>query len=298
MLEVYDPAVRRLVAPDVAGERIAAGFTWVEGPVWIGDSLLCSDTIRNRIARWREGPAGPELTTYRYPSGGPPDPGPSVKEPGSNGLTLDRQRRLIVCEHGARRVTRTEPDGTLVTLADRWQGRRLNSPNDAVVRSDGAVYFSDPFYGLLPYRERQELPFQGVFRVDPAGGLHLVADDFEGPNGLVFSPDERTLYVADSERHHLRVFAMADDGNARGGRLLLEADTPDGLTVDRAGNLWVATADGVRIYTADGAPLGRVALRERPSNLAWGGADGTTLYVTATTGLYRLPTLVGGRPPG
>jgi gluconolactonase len=304
--EVFDAAFSRLVAADVTIERIAAGFAWAEGPVWVGDRLLFSDVIRNRIACWRELPEGPELTTFRYPSSLPLDEPVRVHEPGSNGLTLDRQGRLLAAEHGLRRVSRTERDGTIVTLADRWQGRRLNSPNDLIVRSDGTVYFSDPSYGLKPLREAlQELPFQAVYRIDPAGRLSLLADDFEGPNGLALSPDERTLYVADSVRHHVRAFAVAADGGISGGRLVVEVRAADGsdghadgLKVDREGNLWCGTVDGLRVYAPNGSALGLIPVPERVANLAWGGPDWRTLYLTATTSLYRLPTLVAGIPVG
>lgn len=297
-VEAYDPALDRLVAADLVVERVAAGFGWPEGPLWIGDGLLFSDVIRNRIVRWRALPEGPEVTTYRYPSGFPIADSYRMKEPGSNGLTLDRRRRLIACEHGRRRVSRTEPDGTIVPLAERWEGHRLNSPNDVIVRSNGTVYFTDPHYGLLPHREDQELPFQGVFRIDPGGSLHLLADDFEGPNGLAFSPDERLLYVADSVRDHVRVFTVAADGGLSAGRLFVDVANPDGLKVDVAGNLYCAAADGLRLYAPDGAPLGRIILPERPANLAWGDADWRTLYVTATSSLYRLRARVAGPPVG
>jgi len=295
-VEVHDPAMLRLLAPDAAVERVAAGFGWAEGPLWIGDGLLFSDVVRNRIVRWRELPEGPEVTTFRCPSGFPLAAPCRTAEPGSNGLTLDRQRRLIACEHGNRRVSRTERDGTVAAVAERWDGRRLNSPNDVVVRSDGTIYFTDPYFGLLPHREDQELPFQGLFRVDPTGALHLAAADFEGPNGLAFAPDERTLYVCDTSRHHVRAFAVAPGGGLSDGRVLFAADTPDGLKVDAAGNVYVATIDSIRIFAPDGSPLGRVILPERPANLAWGEADWRTLYVTATSCLYRVRTLVPGIP--
>ena len=297
-IEVQDPALLRLLAPDATVERLAAGFIWAEGPLWIGDSLLFSDVVRNRIVRWRELPEGPEVTTFRYPSGFPLAPSYRTAEPGSNGLTLDRQRCLIACEHGNRRVSRTELDGTIAVVAERWDGRRLNSPNDIVVRSDGTIYFTDPYYGLLPHREDQELPFQGLFRIDPAGVLHLAADDFEGPNGLALAPDERTLYVCDTSRHHVRAFAVAPGGDLSDGRVLFGADTPDGLKVDAEGNVYVGTIDSICVFAPDGSLLGRVILPERPANLAWGEADWRTLYITATSGLYRVRTLVAGIPVG
>lgn len=298
-VEVHDPAIRRLVAVDVAVERIAAGFSWAEGPVWAGNSLLCSDTIGNRIARWRDGPGGPELTTFRYPSGLPGDQPVRVKEPGSNGLTLDRDRRLIACEHGNRRVSRTEHDGTIVALAETWEGKRLNSPNDIIVRSDGSIYFTDPYFGLIPRRqELQELAFQGVYRIDPAGRLHLLLDNLEGPNGLALSPDERLLYVADVLPGTIHCYDVAEDGSLRNERVFAEMNTPDGMKVDSEGNLYFGTPDGIRIYSAAGRPLGRIRFPERATNLAWGDSDRRTLYVTAPTSLYRLRAIVAGIAAG
>jgi gluconolactonase len=294
-VEIDDPAMLRLVPADLAVERIAAGFSWAEGPVWIGDSLLCSDTIRNRIARWRESAGGPELTTFRYPSGLPLDRPARVKEPGSNGLTLDRRRRLIACDHGNRRLSRTEHDGTIVSIAEGWEGKRLNSPNDVTVRSDGTIYFTDPYFGLIPIREElQEIAFQGVYRIDPAGRLHLLTDDLEGPNGLALSPDERLLYVADVLRGTIHLYDVAADGSLSNDRTFAQMDTPDGMKVDSEGNVYFGTPDGIRVFSPAGTQLGRILFPERPANMAWGDADLRTLYVTATTCLYRLRTNVPG----
>jgi gluconolactonase len=290
-LEAIDADLHRLIPEDTAPERIAAGLGFTEGPVWRGDHLLFSDIPRNRIVRWRWLPEGPELTTFRAPTGN------------SNGLTLDLSGRLIACEHSGRKVSRLEADGRVTVLADRYQGKRLNSPNDAVVRSDGAVYFTDPPYGLPDHTVGKELPYNGVFRLMSDGGLFLIADDFDRPNGLAFSPDEGKLYVADTTRHHLRVFDVRPDGSTAGGDLFADmggADfgRPDGLKVDAEGNIYTSSAAGVLILNPAGRPVGRVVLPEQPANLAWGDADWRTVYVTARTSVYRFRASVPGIPVG
>ncbi len=285
--EVHDPALYRLIPQGTPIERIAGGFGFTEGPVWRGDHLLFSDIPRNRIVCWRELPEGPEVTTFRYPSGN------------SNGLTLDRQGRLIACEHGNRRVSRTEPDGTVISLAERYEGRRLNSPNDVVVRSDGGVYFTDPPYGLRNLTEGKELPFQGVYRIEPDGRLTLLVDDFERPNGLAFSPDETVLYIDDSARRHIRAFDVRPDGTLVNGRVFFEmqspdSGSPDGMKVDVQGNIFCTGPGGIWVLTPAGRLLGRIIVPEQPANLAWGGPDWSTLFITARTSVYRLRTATTG----
>lgn len=285
--EVYDPAFYHLIPQETPIERIAGGFGFTEGPVWRGDHLLFSDIPRNRIVRWRELPEGPEVTTFRYPSGN------------SNGLTLDRQGRLIACEHGNRRVSRTEPDGTVVSLAERYEGRRLNSPNDVVVRSDGGVYFTAPPYGLRNLTEGKELPFQGVYRIEPDGRLTLLVDDFERPNGLAFSPDEMVLYIDDSARRHIRAFDVRPDGTLANGRVFFDmqspdSGSPDGMKVDVHGNVFCTGPGGTWVMTPAGRLLGRIITPEQPANLAWGGQDWSTLFITARTSVYRLRTATMG----
>lgn len=290
-IEVYDPALRRLVPPDAVIERVACGFRFTEGPVWRGDHLLFSDIPSDRIVRWELRPEGPVVTTFRTPSGN------------SNGLTLDRQGRLIACEHRTRRVTRTEPDGTITVLASHYQGKRLNSPNDVVVRSDGLIFFTDPPYGLPNQREGKELPFQGVYCLRPDGTLVLLVDDFERPNGLAFSPDERVLYIDDSFRRHIRAFDVQPDGTLTNGRLFADmtspdTGSPDGMKVDREGHLYCTGPGGIWVYTPEGHLLGRILPPEQPANLAWGDSDWRTLYITARTGLYRLRVNIPGIPVG
>jgi gluconolactonase len=284
------PTFRRLV-PML--DQIASGFGFTEGPVWRGEDLLFSDIPRSRTIRYRPLPEGGEITTFRHPTGN------------ANGLTLDHQGRLLACEHSGRRVSRIDPAGEVVTIADSFEGKRLNSPNDVVVRSDGSIYFTDPPYGLPRLTEGKELPFNGVYRVDPDGSLYLLADDFERPNGLAFSPDERTLYVDDSARHHIRAFDVAPNGSVANGRVWAELKpkegergVPDGMKVDVEGNVYCTAAGGIWVLDTNARLLGRIILPEQPANLAWGGADWRTLYITAQTSLYRLRMQVPGIPVG
>ncbi len=286
-IEAWDSAVWQIVPEKLTLEPIATGFGFTEGPIWCGDHLLFSDIPQNRIVRWCRRSEGPEVTTFRSPSGN------------SNGLTRDRRGRLIACEHGTRRVTRTEVDGSISVLADQYQGRRLNSPNDVVVRSDGSVYFTDPPYGLANLTAGKELSFNGVYRVAPDGQLLLLVDDFDRPNGLAFSPDETVLYINDTARGHIRAFEVSPDGSLSNGRVLIEmqlpeAGAPDGMKVDQQGNLYCTGPGGLWVIAPDGKWLGRLVLPELPANLAWGDADWKTLYITARTSLYRLRLAVPG----
>jgi sugar lactone lactonase YvrE len=274
-------------------ERLATGFTFTEGPVWRGDDLLFSDIPNSRTIRYRPLPEGPDITTFRHPTGN------------ANGLTLDHQGRVLACEHSGRRVSRVDGSGNAESVAEAYEGNRLNSPNDVVVRSDGSIYFTDPPYGLRGGVEGKELPFNGVFRVDPQGRLHLLVDDFERPNGLAFSPDERVLYVDDSARGHIRAFDVAPDGSVANGRIFAELrarpgeqGVPDGMKVDQEGNVYCTGPNGIWIYDLNGRFLGRIVTPEVPANLAWGDADWRTLYITARTSLYRLRLGVPGIPVG
>jgi len=264
-------------------ERIATGFQFTEGPLWHPDGyLLFSDIPADRIYKWS--PDG-ELEVFRQPSGN------------SNGLTLDRLGRLIACEHGHRRVSRTEADGSVDPLATHYQGKRLNSPNDVVVTSDGSIYFTDPPYGVQP--EERELDFQGVYRIGAEGTLTLLADDFERPNGLAFSPSERILYVDDTPRRHVRAFDVLADGTLANGRAFAEMQSPasggpDGMKLDVQGNLYVTGAGGTWLFDPDGHHLGTLVTPEQPANLAFGGADRRTLYITARTSVYRVRTRLPG----
>jgi len=286
-----------LLAGDAFLERIACGFKFTEGPIWLGDHLLFSDIGSSRIVRWTPLPEGPELRTFRFPSHL------------ANGLTVDAMGRLLVCEGASRQLTRTELDGTVTVLAHTYQGKQLNAPNDVVVAADGSIYFSDPFWGHLfenPSGERvrledRELPFAAVFRLGPDGELTPAADDFEVPNGLALSPDGRTLYIDDSRRRHIRAFDVRADGSLANGRVFAtleapERGAPDGMKVDQHGNIFCTGPGGVWVLGADGAILGRILPPEQPANLAWGDADLRTLYMTAETSLYRVRVNVPGVP--
>jgi gluconolactonase len=260
-LEARSVAFGRLISDSAPLERVAGGFWFTEGPIWRGDHLLFSDIPNSRIVRWQELPEGPEVRTFRVPSNL------------ANGLTLDREGRLLACEGATRRLTRTELDGKIVVLADRYEGKRLNAPNDVIVCSRGVIYFSDPFWGSIfanPYGlrvrpEDRELSFAGVFRIDVDGILHVAADDFAAPNGLALSPDERTLYVDDSRRSHIRAFEVQPDGSLANGRVLVEVPSgdrgvPDGMKVDREGNIYCTGPGGVWVIAPGGEFLGRILI--------------------------------------
>ncbi len=268
-------------------ELLATGFEFTEGPVWQDDgSLLFSDIPANRTYRWT---AEDGAVVWREPTGN------------ANGLTLDREGRLLACEHSGRQVSRIEPDGQVTTVADRYRGKRLNSPNDVVVRSDGAIYFTDPPYGIKP--EEREQPCNGVYIFTAAGELHLLAEDFERPNGLAFSPDESILYVDDSYHRHVRAFDVRADGMIVNSRVIADMDhpqpgSPDGMKVDSEGNLYVTGATGVWVFEPDGTHLGVIVTPERPANCAWGDEDLRSLYIAARTSLYRVRVKVSGLPTG
>jgi sugar lactone lactonase YvrE len=257
-------------------DKVAGGFQFLEGPVWhpARATLYFSDIPASRIYAWREG----ELSVFREPSGQ------------ANGNALDPQGRLVTCEHETRRVSRTEPDGTVVPLATHYDGKRLNSPNDVVCRRDGSVFFSDPPYGVKP--EHRELGFQGVFRVsrarrpDAPPDVALLVDDFVKPNGLCFSPDESLLYIADTELGLVRVFDVQPDGTITNSRRFCAVERPDGMRADAAGNLYVAAMAAVEVFDPQGAKLGTIAVPERPANLCFGGPDRRTLFICARTSLY------------
>jgi|688.fasta_scaffold43989_3 gluconolactonase len=280
----------RCLPTDAKVERLATGFGFTEGPVWLPREgiLVFSDIPRDQILRWS--PAG-GIAPFREPSRN------------ANGNTLDLQGRLLTCEHSGRRVARREADGTLVTVVDRFEGRRLNSPNDIVVKADGTLWFTDPEYGLktnpaTKQREGKEQPGNFVYRYDPATGTTTaVVRDFVQPNGLAFSPDEKLLYVADSGApRHIRVFAVGADGRLDAGRVFCRLDQggPDGIRVDRQGRVWSSSGDGVQVFHPEGRLVGRILLPESAANLCFGGPDGKTLYITARKSLYAVRTSVTG----
>jgi len=301
-LETRDPQLHDLVAPDAPIDRVAGGLGFTEGPVWRGGALLFSDIPNKRIVRWRRLGEGPELTTFATGM--------------SNGLTLDRQGRVLAAEHDGRRVTRVADDGARTVLAEQFQGKRLNSPNDIVVKSDGSIYFTDPPYAVQPSTPGvprppgwwtkpipgKEQACHGVYRLATDGSLQLLVDDFALPNGLAFSPDESVLYIDDSAQKHIRAFDVRPDGTLARGRILLDMASddpgvPDGLKVDVRGNVFCTGPGGVWVCRPDGSLLGRIILPELPANVAW-GEDGSVLYLTARTSVYRLPTRTRGALPG
>lgn len=297
-----DPRFDKLKLPLAAVERLYTGCRWNEGPVWFGDArcLLWSDIPNNRIMRWDEGTGA--VSAYREPSNF------------ANGQTRDRVGRLITCEHGGRRVTRTEYNGAITVLIDSFEGKPLSSPNDVIVKSDGSIWFTDPPFGILGnyegYRAEPELG-QNVYRFDPeTGGATIVADDVLGPNGLAFSPDEQKLYIVESRGEPTRKileYDVASDGQTiQNKRVLIDAGrgTPDGFRVDVAGNLWCGWGmgeddlDGVMIFAPDGTAIGRIALPERCANLCFGGRANSRIFMASSTSIYALyvnvPGVAGG----
>ncbi|PNG52021.1 Gluconolactonase precursor [Variovorax sp. WDL1] len=290
-VETLDPRFAKYRLTSAAVERLATGFRWAEGPVWFGDGryLLWSDIPNNRVLRWDEETGA--VSHFRKPSNF------------ANGHTRDRQGRLLSCEHGTRRVTRTEYDGSITVILDSFEGRRLNSPNDIVVKSDGSIWFTDPPFGILGHYEghaaEPELP-TNVYRVDgQTGKATVVCDDIERPNGLCFSPDESLLYVVESGStpRRIRVFDLSEDGQGlKNGRVFVEADpqgAPDGFRCDVDGNLWAGWGtgegrDGVMVFAPDATPIGRIALPERCANVCFGGAARNRLFMAASQSLYAI----------
>ncbi len=289
-IEIVDPSFERYRVFSAAVERLATGCRWSEGPVWFGDArhLLWSDIPNDRILRWEEETGA--VSAYRKPSGF------------ANGNTRDRAGRLVTCEHGGRRVIRTEPDGAITVLAERFEGKRLNSPNDVVVKSDGSIWFTDPVFGIVGdyegHRAEPELP-QNVYRIDGAtGALSVVAPSMRGPNGLAFSPDERILYLVESRATPNRLILAYDvEGETlANGRTFIDCGpgTPDGFRLDVDGNLWCGWGmgrpelDGVMVFNPEATLIGRIRLPERCANLCFGGRNRNRLFMAASQSLYAL----------
>jgi gluconolactonase len=291
-----DPRFAGLVEPEAGFEVLAEGFRFTEGPVWhpVRRDVTFTDIPSSRIHRWHA--ADGRTTVLRDPSNM------------TNGTAYDHDGRLLMCEHATSRVTRLETDGRVTVLADRWRGSELNSPNDIVVDRAGAIWFTDPLYGRDSHTgipREPGLPFRGVFRIDPDGTLHLIADDFDGPNGLCFSPDGRRLYVNDSERQHVRVYDVGADGAATGGAVFAETrdddgslgyGSPDGMKVDGAGNVWTAGQGGIHVFDPAGVLLGVVLTPQFPANFCFGGDDLRDLFVCAGTTFQRLRLRQAGHP--
>lgn len=293
-IQSFDERFDRFVLGNAPLIRLATGFRWVEGPVWFGDAgcLLFSDIPNNAIMRWTPavGPGEGQISTFRAPSNF------------SNGQARDRQGRLITCEHGTRRVTRTEYDGTITVLASHFDGKRLNSPNDVIVKSDGSIWFTDPHYGIMTnyegFKSEQELPCQ-VYRIDPETlDITVIADDFGGPNGLAFSPDETKLYIAEtgamfdgSAKPRIRVFDVGADGKTLTGDQdfhRVDQGLTDGFRLDDEGNVWSSAGDGVHCIAPDGKLLGKILVPETVSNLCFGGRGKSRLFITASTSIYSI----------
>jgi gluconolactonase len=294
-VDVRSDKLSALVDENVQVEQLGTGFTFTEGPVWHPRDryLLFSDMPGDVRRRWSADGGVTEVMN------------PSNK---CNGMTYDADLNLLVCEHTTSSVVRERPDGTRETLATHYQGKELNSPNDVVVKSDGSIYFTDPTYGRMPgfgVERDQDLGFQGVYRIPPdGGGLHLLIDDFDQPNGLCFSPDESLLYINDSRHGHIRVFDVAPHGAIEHGRMFAKGigrgdleggDLVDGMKCDERGNIWVTGPGGVWVFSREGEHLGVVETPESVGNIHWGGSDWNWMFVCASTGLYRFQTKVVGR---
>jgi gluconolactonase len=298
-----DSRIDRLIPRDARIEVLASGMKFAEGPIWVRDGgyLLFSDIPRNSVMKWREAEG---LSLFMKPSGYT-GVGEYSAEPGSNGLMIDSEGRVVFCEHGDRRISRLERGGGKKTLADSYMGKRLNSPNDGVFKSNGDLYFTDPPYGL-PVNgndSRRELNFSGVFRLSKSGEMTLLTREMTFPNGIAFSPDEKTLYVSqsDPQRALWMAFPVKPDGTLEKGRVFYDVTSavnrmpglPDGMKVDREGNLFASGPGGIYILTPDGLCLGRIDTGGVAANCAWGG-DGSVLYITADSYLCRIRTRTKG----
>ncbi len=303
-IDRFDPAFDKLVPPDAKLEKLAEGFVWSEGPVWIRDGgyLVFSDVPKNTAFKWKEGEG---ISEFLKPSG---YTGSTVRgdEPGSNGLTVDSQGRLVLCQHGDRRVARLEKDRTQTTLADKYLGKRLNSPNDLVYKSNGDLYFTDPPYGLKSENKdpKKEIPYNGVYRLSKNGELTLLTSELTYPNGIALSPDEQTLYVAvsDPKQAIWMAYDVLPDGTIANGRVFFDATSrvkegngvPDGLKVDKAGNVFATGPGGVFVFSPAGKHLGTIDTGQPTANCAWGD-DGSTLYIMANHYLSRIKTSTVGK---
>lgn len=290
-VEIRDEKFRAVVGGEVEIEEVGSGFEFTEGPIWnhLESHLIFSDIPGNIMRRWR--PDG-SIETWRQPSNM------------ANGNTYDGEGRVVTCEHATSRVTRTESDGSVTVLATHFGDKELNSPNDIVVKSDGAIYFSDPGFGRMEYFGRpreQQLAYQGAYRLDPESReLTLLVDDFDQPNGLCFSLDESQLFINDTMREHIRVFDVNDEGTLENGRIWAEVTggndgAPDGMKVDSQGNLYVTGPGGIHVFDPAAACLGVIKVPQGCANFCWGGDDLKSLFVTATTSLYRVRVRVAGR---
>ena len=298
----FDPRFDKLVPKDAVIEKLADGFSWVEGPVWnrAGNFLLFSDIPNNAVMKWKEGEG---VSLFLQPSGYTGKEPFTGREPGSNGLTFDPKGRLVLCEHGDRRIARLESDGKKTTLVDRYQGKRINSPNDVIFKSNGDMYFTDPPFGLPGTFDDpgKELDFQGVYRLSTDGKLTLLTKDLKAPNGIAFSPDGKILYLSDSGQRRWMAFDAKDDGTIANGRVLLDGaelgkdkpGVPDGLKVDHYGNVIGGGPGGIYFIAPDGTLLGMFDFGVATGNCAF-GEDGSTLFVTSNAAIYRIKLTTKG----
>ena len=296
-----DPALDAVLPPDAVVEKVAEGFRWSEGPVWKDDAVLFSDVPANIIYRWA--PGSDSARIFLQPSGGIAST-PAFREAGSNGLARDAENRLILCQHGMRRIARLEKDGSQTALADHYDGKRFNSPNDLTIAKNGDIYFTDPPYGLAGGEKSpvKELPFSGVFRIS-GGKVTLLTDEHRYPNGIALSPDEKTLYVntSDPRAPQVHAYDLQPDGTLAKHRVFFDTapltrtgpGLPDGLKVDRAGNVWTSGPNGILIISPAGKHLGTIQTGQPTANCGW-GEDGGTLYITANTFLLRVKTETKG----
>ncbi len=288
-IEILDPRMEDLLLPDSRLERHCTGAIWSEGPVYFaeGDYVLWSDIPNNRMLKWS---AAEGMTVCREPSNF------------TNGHTRDREGRLVSCEHGGRRISRTEADGTVVCVVERYQGKKLNSPNDVVVKSDGTIWFTDPPYGIMSneegYQAESEIGASYVYRFDPdSNELSVVADDFDKPNGLAFSPDESLLYISDTGAshdpegpHHIRAFDVVEGESLTNGRVFAVVDPglADGFRLDTHGNLYTSSEDSIQVYTAGGERIGKILVPEKIANCTFGGPEKNRLFIAASSSLYSI----------
>lgn len=288
-IEILDPRMTELLLPDSRLERHCTGAIWSEGPVYFseGDYILWSDIPNNRMLRWSDNDG---MSVYREPSNF------------TNGHTRDREGRLVSCEHGGRRISRTEPDGSVVCVVDNYQGKKLNSPNDVVVKSDGTIWFTDPPYGIMSneegYQAESEIGANYVYRFDPSNEeLSVVANDFDKPNGLAFSPDESLLYISDTGAshdpdgaHHIRVFDVVQGKSLANGRIFAVVDPglADGFRLDVNGNLFTSSEDSIQVYTSAGERIGKIMVPEKIANCTFGGPEKNRLFIVASSSLYSI----------
>ncbi|SKB00841.1 gluconolactonase [Prosthecobacter debontii] len=296
-IERLDPAIDQLLAPDAKIEVLASGFNWSEGPVWKDGQILFSDVPENTVFGWKEGDKNAFISLR--PSGSLDGTGQ-----GSNGLALDAQGNLILTQQGERRIARLEKDGSFTTLADQYNGKRFNSPNDLVIARSGQIFFTDPPYGMKKGVE-QDAPYHGIYRVDTDGKVSLIIDDIRWPNGIALSPDEKILYLAISDKEAARVMAydLQADGSVQNGRVIFNAQalksaerkgSCDGMKVDTQGNIWTTGPGGVLILSPQGKHMGTILTGQNTGNCAWGGPEKDTMYITADMFLLRVKTRIQG----